>query len=121
MAATPNDETYYSLYKYERCFGDKTKRTQTLNLVFVDRSPNMMDLVNMVKREGKYEGLQYSYIIQKYINENIRYRRLIRQERVGGYLYFQRGDVTTTWEKYVWDDKKTKWRASSYRYDDEKV
>lgn len=111
----PCHETIYKLFKYERCYGNVVDR-ESVKKEYVIQNSNMNVLVDYIKNLSDEKN--YTFCIQKFINNDLRWRQLLRhsnQSRIG----WVKGDITTTWEKYVWDEKQQNWRSSNYRYDDE--
>lgn len=115
-------DTVYKLYKCGRCYGDNTLR-RTIKPEWVMDSRNMQDLVNHITSSTETDK---TFCIEKYIDWDQRWRRL------GVFTYNGRlcsadegspdsGDLTTTWEKYIWSPTTHKWRITNYRYDDELV
>ena len=111
------NNTVFKLYKYPRSYGNKCKR-EKVNHIYITSSTNMIKLVEKIKQSN--EGKEFTFYIKKYIDNSIRWRQLGRanSRALSGW---REGDLTTTWEKYVWDDKKKIWHPSNYRYDDEIV
>ena len=114
-----SNNTVYKLYKYDCCYGDKSKRKMARK-IYVTENKNMCYLIEIIN--GSNEGKQFTFCIEKFIDNSIimrhqseyyEYSLLNGFVKRGGYL-------STTWEKYVWDDNKNLWRSSSYRYEDEK-
>lgn len=124
--------TIYKLFMTNRCRGDENIRTNLIK-EFVAENSKMGVLINIIK-ESKF--IDKTYVIEKYIDNEIRWRKL------GLYIDFKYrrcskhntktnsfsrcnniipGDLTTTWEKYIWDESINSWRISNFRYTDEVV
>jgi len=107
----------YKLFRCTRCYGNSDNR-DTVTKYFVIQNNNMNVLIEYIKNTTQEK--EYTFCIQKFINNEIRWRRLVKHSRTSWHKWLK-GDLTTTWEKYVWDEKQEKWRISNYRYDDEIV
>lgn len=111
-----SNKSIYRLYKCSRSYGNKKIRETHLK-EYVMEDTNMNVLMEYILSNN--EKL-YTFIIEKYINNEIRWRQLgkskSKRRNVDGWV---KGDLTTTWEKYVWNDIEKKWRISNYRYKDE--
>lgn len=108
----------FKLYKSMRCYGDVNRR-KTISKEYVMESKTMSDLVNYIKNSNEEERI-YTFYIEKYIYNTIQWRQLGRSEKKA-WSGWTKGDLTTTWEKYVYDHRKHIWFMSNYRYEDEKV
>jgi hypothetical protein len=79
----------------------------------------MNDLVNFIKSNGNPTK---TYVIQKYDRkygyDSICWRRLRKKDNKTSSGWSE-GDLTTSWEKYVF--KNNIWQASNFRYPDEVV
>ena len=107
----------YKLYKCTRCYGANINRENCIK-EYVMENTNMDILINFVKNLNEEKKKEYTFCIQKIRNNHIMWRQLsMRDKRCWSNYTF--GDITSTWEKYILDKKKQKWRTSNYRYSDE--
>lgn len=122
----------YKLYETDRCYGDVATR-ETITKTFVLENKNMSKLVNFIKLSTAHDK---TFVIEKYINDDIRWRQLIvawgtHERPCSAWNVYdtcnhwvsniEKGDLTTTWEKYVWCPTRMEWKQTNYRYDDEIV
>lgn len=110
-----HNKPIFRLHKCSRSFGDLTKRNE-FSKEYIMENKSIDVLINHIKMSN--EGNKFTYIIEKYINNDIRWRQLGRRNNCRHHGW-EKGDLTTTWEKYIWDDNIKSWRTSCYRYDDE--
>jgi len=110
--------TTYKLYKQDRCYGSHTRHELIEKHIFILESDNMSNLITFVNNEGDQTK---SYVIFKYINDDLRYRTLqrFRHHKNGNFDKIYKGDLTKTWARIFYDSRLNKWKETNYRYDDE--
>lgn len=102
----------YKLYKENRCYGNRSLR-EKIERIFVVEELNKC--IHFDDDKSK------TYIIQKFIDEDLRWRQLGRMyyHKNCNFNYCEKGDLTTTWCRIIYDDKSNKWKETNYRYTDE--
>lgn len=104
----------YRLFQVQRAFGDlSAPRAKTFLAAFA----RMTDALDHLASQSR----EFTYTVEKYIGDDRQLRR-IRMPRAGVWdTNTAPGDITTTWDKWVWDNARAKWRSTRFRYPDEVV
>lgn len=108
----------FKLFRCDRCFGDKKKR-ETVNKVFLMSHKKMDRLIRIVN--ASTDGEKFTYYIEKYVYDIQKIRKISYLHQITEDGLNCKWELSTTWEKYVYDLKDKIWRSSDYRYDDEIV
>ena len=120
-------DTIYKLFQTSRSYGDESKRP-SVTKIFVNESRNMSVLQKIVFSS---DALDSTFVIEKYVDNIIQIRKLVYFtmgiEELPGVACEHKdedaitisGHKTTTWEKYIYDDKIGKWKITNFRYKDE--
>ena len=114
-----SSKVIYKLYEENRCFGNQESH-QKNGKTFIVEDTNMKKLTTHVRLN---ENKNTSYIILKYISDDLRWRQLgkFNFHKNGNFNYSEKGDLTTTWIRMFYDNEKNIWKESNYRYNDEIV
>ena len=105
----------YKLFRCLRCYGKQDKHT-LLEPEYIMENTNMNVLIQFITNLTTTTDKEYSYYIQKFIGDEIRWRQLTTKNV---YNKWEKRNITTTWEKYIWNNKHHMWKLTNYRYKDE--
>jgi hypothetical protein len=97
-------KTLYKLYRQQRCYGCQARHELIDKNTFILESNNMENLITFVNNNGEKDK---SYVILKYIDDDLRYRTLQRfkYHNNGNFDKIHKGDLTKTWIRLFYDSR----------------
>ena len=110
------NEIIYKLYEENRCRGNQELHENNLK-TYISQNENMLNLITYIREDGDKSK---SYYILKYIDDDLRWRQLGKKSKLS-WSTFEKGDLTTTWSRFFYDNKTDIWRETNYRYKDELI
>jgi hypothetical protein len=112
-------KTLFKLYEEERCFGNQSLHA-SIEKKYIMENTNMKKVIAYIELHGDQTK---SYSILKYVEDDIRWRQLIRwyYHKNKNFDHCEKSDISTTWARLFYNTADHKWKETNYRYEDEKV